>query len=247
MNKTAFIILGLFAAPSFAEGLTQVLLPQSSSMVVLPAERAHVIGSTLKIAEIDRATVVWFVTDIESPMDAVDNLEEAERLADIEAEKASMAEEAAARLKDPVDAAHGKVLFAFKAKAVRRIATLDEVLGTLVKYPDATVEVVGHTDAIGSDEGNIKLGLARAAHVSAWLQKHDVSKSRILVTSKGESEPEESNDTIAGRKKNRRAAVTVYVKREQLSTETVDNHVPDKAQGAIPREEVGSVQKVGNQ
>lgn len=246
MNKTVLIILCVVAAPSCAEGLTQVLLPQSSSMVVLPAERAHVIGQPLRITDIDRATVVWFVTDIETPMDAVDQLEESERLADIEAEKARLAAEEDTRLAEPVDAAHGKVLFAFKAKTVRRITTLNEVLSELLKYPDATVEVVGHTDAVGSDEENIKLGLARAAHVSAWLKTHDVAPSRILLSSKGESDPESSNDTPAGRKKNRRAAVTVYVKRGQLSTISVGNHVDDKAQALILKDEVGSAQKVGN-
>ena len=246
MNKTALIVLCVFAAPSFAEGLTQVQLPQSGSMVVLPAERAHVIGQALKIAEIDRATVVWFVTDIETSMDAVDNLEEAERLATIEAEKARLATEEAARLAEPVDAAHGKVMFAFRAKTVRKIATLDEVLVMLIRYSDATVEVIGHTDAIGSDEANVKLGLARAAYVSAWLQKHDVAQSRILVTSKGESEPEDSNETANGRQKNRRAVVTVYVKRGQLSTETVGNPVSDKAQVESPSQQVVSVQKGGS-
>lgn len=246
MSKTVFIILCILAAPSFAGGLTQVQQPQSDSMVMLPTERAHVIGKTLKIVEIDRGTIVWFVSDIESPMDAVDNLEEAERLAAIEAEKIRLAAEESARLAEPVDAAHGKVLFAFKAKTVRKITTLDEVLETLVKYPDATAEIVGHTDAIGSDEDNIKLGLARAAHVSAWLQKHDIALNRISVVSKGESEPEDSNNTGAGRKKNRRAAVTVYVKRGQLSTEIVDKHITDKAQTSLPSQEVGSVQKGGN-
>lgn len=207
--------------------------PQSKSMVVLPAERAHVIGPTLPIAEINRTTIVWFVSDIESPMDAVDDLEEAERLAAIEAEKVRLAAEEAARLAEPVDAAHGKVLFAFKAKAVRRIATLDEVLNTLAKYPDSTVEIVGHTDGIGSDEENTQLGLERAAYVSAWLQKHDVAQGRILVASKGESEPEASNDSPVGRKKNRRAGVTVYVKCGQLSTGIVDNPVGENTQSEI--------------
>ena len=221
-------------------------LPQSSSMAVLPTERAHVIGQPLRIAEIDRATVVWFVTDIESPMDAVDNLEEAERLAAIEAEEARLAAEEAARLAEPVDAAHGKVLFAFRAKAVRKIVTLDEVLKTLAKYPDATVEIIGHADAIGSDDENIQLGLARASHVSTWLQKQGVMQSRISVASKGESEPEYPNDTISGRKENRRAVVIVYVKRGQLSTEAVDNPIADEAQIAPPSPEVGSVQKGGS-
>lgn len=247
MNKTTCMILCAFAVPSFAGGLTQVQLPQSSSMAVLPTERAHVIGQPLKIAEIDRATVVWFVTDIESPMDAVDSLEEAERLAAIEAEKARLAAEEAARLAEPVDAAHGKVLFAFRAKAVRKIVTLDEVLKTLAKYPDATVEIVGHTDAIGSDDENIQLGLARALHVSTWLQKQGVTQSRISVASKGESEPEYPNDTISGRKENRRAVVIVYVKRGQLSTEVVDNPIADEAKVAPLSQEVGSAQKGGNQ
>jgi outer membrane protein OmpA-like peptidoglycan-associated protein len=163
-------------------------------------------------------------------MDAVDKFEEAQRQAAVEAEKVRLEEIEAARLVEPVDAAHGKVLFAFNSKTVRRIATLNEVLDALVKYPDATVEVVGHTDAVGSAEENFKLGLARAEHVSIWLQQHDIAQSRIFVVSKGKSEPEEPNDTSTGRQKNRRAAVTVYVTRGELPTETVGKPVSNKPQ-----------------
>jgi len=146
-------------------------------------------------------------------------------------------------LAEPVDAAHGKVLFAFRAKKVRRIATLNEVLATLVKYPDATLEIIGHTDAIGTNEANVKLGLARAAYVSSWLQKHDIAQNRILIASKGKSEPEDTNNTPAGRQKNRRAVVTVYVKREQLSTKIVNEPVSDKAQIESPSQRGVSAQK----
>ena len=243
MLKTTLIILCVFIAPAFAGGLTQAQLPQSGSMVELPAERVHVIGQTLKIAEIDRTKVIWFVTDNETSMDAVDKLEESERLAAIKDEKTRLEAEDAARLAEPVDAAHGKVLFAFRAKKVRRIATLNEVLATLVKYPDATLEIIGHTDAIGTNEVNVKLGLARAAYVSSWLQKHDIAQNRILIASKGKSEPEDTNNTPAGRQKNRRAVVTVYVKREQLSTKIVNEPVSDKAQIESPSQRGVSAQK----
>lgn len=245
MVKISFLVLSLFAAPSLAASLSQAQLPQTGSMVVLPSERAHVIGPTLKPAEIDRATVVWFVTDVETVMDAVDRLEEEEKLAAIEVERIRLAAADAARLEEPVDVERGKVLFAFKAKQIRRIATLNEVLDTLTKYSDALVEVIGHTDAVGSDEENLKLGLARAAHVAAWLQQHGVAQNRVTVASKGESEPEESNDTSAGRKSNRRAMVIVRVKRGQLSTETVDNPVGGKAQIEHTSHQISSAQKRG--
>jgi outer membrane protein OmpA-like peptidoglycan-associated protein len=220
MIKTVLIILCTFAAPVFAEGLTQVQIPQSHSMVILPAERAYVIGHPITPVVIDRTTVVWFVTDTETAMDAVDNLEEAERVAAIVSENVMQEDEKkaaeAARLAEPVDIAHSKVMFAFKAKTVKRIVTLDKVLYTLNQHPDATVEVVGHTDSVGSKEENLKLGMERATFVSGWLQKHAVAQSRITVSSKGESEFEESNDTATGRQKNRRAVTTVYIKRGQL-------------------------------
>lgn len=245
MLKTALLIF-ISVPTAFADGLVQAQLPATSSMVVLPAERAHVIGKTPNNTDIEHADLVWFVADFETPMDAVDNLEESERLAAIEEEKKSLAEAASENQREPVSVAQGAVLFAFNAKQVRRITTLKEVLRTLTKYPDASVEVVGHTDAVGSNEENQKLGFERAAHVSAWLKAHNVAPDRISTSSKGESEPADTNDTSAGRKKNRRAVVTVYIKRGKLSTESVGNNVDGDAQALIQKAEVGSAQKVGS-
>lgn len=50
------------------------------------------------------------------------------------------------------------------------------------------IEVIGHTDQIGSDKYNYALGLRRARTVESYLKQLGV-KSKIIASSKGEKEP----------------------------------------------------------
>jgi OOP family OmpA-OmpF porin len=69
--------------------------------------------------------------------------------------------------------------------------------------------VVGHTDSIGTDAYNMKLGTRRAEAVKAYLISKGLEKSRVYTESKGESKPVADNRTSAGRAKNRRVEVEV--------------------------------------
>jgi OOP family OmpA-OmpF porin len=83
--------------------------------------------------------------------------------------------------------------------------TLDMAIEILQAYPDAKVEIHGHTDWIGTDEYNMKLGLRRAEAVKKYLLEHDGIKADNLITkSFGESQPVATNDTKEGRALNRR-------------------------------------------
>ncbi len=85
--------------------------------------------------------------------------------------------------------------------------TVDEYLEKLVQRLSQTsekVQLTGHTDNIGSDEDNQKLGKERAEFIKAILLEKGVEADRIITKSAGESEPVESNDTDEGRRKNRR-------------------------------------------
>jgi len=85
--------------------------------------------------------------------------------------------------------------------------TVDEYLEKLVQRLSQTsekVQLTGHTDNIGSDEDNQKLGKQRADFIKAILIEKGVEANRIITKSAGESEPVESNDTDEGRRKNRR-------------------------------------------
>ena len=79
--------------------------------------------------------------------------------------------------------------------------------GTQAKYD--TMIVIGHTDSIGSDAYNMRLGQRRAESVKAYLISKGIEANKIRTQSKGEKEPIADNRTAAGRAKNRRVVVEV--------------------------------------
>jgi len=72
------------------------------------------------------------------------------------------------------------------------------------------VEIQGHTDNVGSEKVNLKLGYQRAEAVSNYLNtKQGFPLHRINVTSYGEFKPVADNATKEGRSQNRRVAIVV--------------------------------------
>ena len=68
--------------------------------------------------------------------------------------------------------------------------------------------VVGHTDAIGSDDANMTLGRNRADAVRDYLVRRGVPADRIETDSNGERQPIATNETAAGRQLNRRVVIS---------------------------------------
>jgi outer membrane protein OmpA-like peptidoglycan-associated protein len=67
------------------------------------------------------------------------------------------------------------------------------------------LKIVGHTDADGSDESNLKLSKNRADAVkNALVSVYGVSTDRLTSEGKGESEPVGDNNTPDGKAQNRR-------------------------------------------
>jgi len=83
-------------------------------------------------------------------------------------------------------------------------ATLDRVARSLNAWPDARVEIGGHTDSINTDAYNRKLSRARSAAVCEYLVDKGVVSSRLHEKGYGESRPIADNATVAGRATNRR-------------------------------------------
>lgn len=69
------------------------------------------------------------------------------------------------------------------------------------------ITITGYTDSVGSDEYNMKLGMARAMSVQTYLAAHGVEASRMVADSKGEADPVAPNSTAAGRALNRRVVI----------------------------------------
>ena len=104
------------------------------------------------------------------------------------------------------------LLFPFNSTEKDRDAKVDAYLKELCekhKTTNATFNVVGHTDNVGTDEENMALGLARAKSVARILTSNGIAANRINTSSKGKSEPVADNSTDEGRQQNRRVVITV--------------------------------------
>lgn len=78
-----------------------------------------------------------------------------------------------------------------------------------VKKTGENVRLTGHTDDIGSDASNVKLGQRRADIIRSYLIQRGVAPSKITATSQGESSPITTNATPAGRADNRRTELQI--------------------------------------
>jgi len=83
-------------------------------------------------------------------------------------------------------------------------AVLSAVKRILEEHPELRVRIEGHTDAIGDPAYNDDLSARRAAAVASWLVRHGIDAARLESAGLGSKEPLDTNDTEAGRAKNRR-------------------------------------------
>jgi len=103
-----------------------------------------------------------------------------------------------------------KLVPSLKAPTADSVAILDQAVDTLKRYPNVRVEVDGHTDSKGTDAYNQKLSERRAHGVYEYLTAHGISSSQISgERGFGESQPIDTNDTAAGRQRNRRVELKV--------------------------------------
>lgn len=87
--------------------------------------------------------------------------------------------------------------------------TVQTVARNLADFQSTTVDVVGHTDSVGSDAYNQGLSQRRADAVARALIANGVQPVRIVAVGRGENQPVASNATDAGRAQNRRVELRV--------------------------------------
>jgi outer membrane protein OmpA-like peptidoglycan-associated protein len=104
-----------------------------------------------------------------------------------------------------------KVLFDFNQATLKPEARgqLGAVVQDLKDQPTLTVELIGHADAVGSDQYNLGLSRRRAEAVRNYLVSQGVPAANIKVDWKGEREPAVPNTTAENRAQNRRVEITV--------------------------------------
>lgn len=84
------------------------------------------------------------------------------------------------------------------------VKQLQHIVSLMLTYPELNLEVQGHTDNQGSDEYNMELSEKRAQTVCTYLELFGIHPDRLMAAGYGETKPVASNDTEAGRAKNRR-------------------------------------------
>ncbi|MDF1855385.1 OmpA family protein [Pseudooceanicola sp.] len=103
------------------------------------------------------------------------------------------------------------ILFATDSATLRgdQTADLRTVAQSLNKYPDTTVQVIGHTDNTGDANYNQRLSNRRADSAADVLISSGVRSSRIQAFGRGEDQPRTTNQTSAGRAQNRRVEIVI--------------------------------------
>ena len=123
---------------------------------------------------------------------------------------------------------------------------LRKLAGIMAPFPNP-LRVEGYTDDVPIDTAlypsNWELSAARAASVARLFADHGVDPNRLGIIGWGEYRPAASNDTVAGRNRNRRVLVVVLSDRHvpsRFGTDAegvgrlVENDAPPPADAASP-------------
>ncbi|MEA2112246.1 MAG: TolC family outer membrane protein [Campylobacterota bacterium] len=87
---------------------------------------------------------------------------------------------------------------------------LNDVAEFMQKHPEATLEIIAHTDSIGHRAYNVNLSNERATSVLNTLLDFGIASNRLTAVGKGEMFPIADNDTDIGRAQNRRVEFIVH-------------------------------------
>jgi OOP family OmpA-OmpF porin len=127
---------------------------------------------------------------------------------------APVMKKAAPVMKKPVEKISMTLHFEFDFdKAVVRPDAHDDatkIAEAMKEYPGANVQLEGHTDSVGTEDYNMSLSRQRAESVKMYLvEKFNINASRISTVGYGKSQPVATNDTEAGKQKNRRVVANI--------------------------------------
>ena len=88
---------------------------------------------------------------------------------------------------------------------------LSKLCGVMLAYPGSyRIATEGHTDAIGSDEYNLRLSHDRAQSVLGYVRQAGIPPDRLAdAVGFGKTRPVASNDSAAGRQMNRRVEIVI--------------------------------------
>ena len=99
--------------------------------------------------------------------------------------------------------------FEFNSAKLKETAypELDKLLIQMKEFPMSHWKIVGYTDNVGSEEGNLKMSQMRAESVLNYFVSRGIPKVRFEVSGMGSKNPVADNNTTEGRAKNRRVEI----------------------------------------
>ncbi len=119
--------------------------------------------------------------------------------------------EVAQEVKKSLDTIFTNLIFASNSSYIDRTSydDLDELAKIMAEDMNLKLSIEGHTDNRGKAEYNLMLSSKRAQSVKDYLVKRGIDPLRIKATGYGITKPIASNETAAGRIKNRRVELNI--------------------------------------
>jgi outer membrane protein OmpA-like peptidoglycan-associated protein len=104
------------------------------------------------------------------------------------------------------------ILFMRKNSALNAhcISILCCIIQNLNAYPATKINIIGYTDNMGNERGNIIISEMRAKVIAAYFIRHHISVHRIHTRGYGADAPIANNDTATGLAQNRRVEIIFY-------------------------------------
>ena len=183
--------------------------------------------------------------DIQQLAELSDQLEQFKTLARLKAEEADQLRRAKAALEQSLSASEASVGYDERGLVTRMLdqvlfdsgkaelrpgasRVLDKVAQVLTQASDQPVGVEGHTDnqpiRHSGWADNTALSVARAKAVVEYLIERGVDRSRLTAAGYGEQRSLASNETAAGRQKNRRVEIVILPQSAGRSSKTRAGH-----------------------
>lgn len=118
------------------------------------------------------------------------------------------------KISDGTSISLNNILFEFNESTLLEssLAEIDKVGKILTESSELNIEIIGHTDSIGSAEYNEILSMKRAISVRDHLVSKGISAEKINCIGMGASKPIQPNTTEENRAKNRRIEFKFYSK-----------------------------------
>ena len=96
--------------------------------------------------------------------------------------------------------------FSLRPEAREKLA---KVAGIVEGHPGLRLDVEGHTDNVGGDEYNQQLSEERGSAVRDYLTAQGMQQDSVTTKGFGKTQPIATNETAAGRQRNRRVELVI--------------------------------------